>query len=71
MGAAGSVTSMICIPSLVLEVTMAYVRPSIPNTSMSSGPDSAVKPSVSSKTAETGMGAAGSVTSMIWTPPSR
>ena len=70
-GYAGLVTSIICTAlSYQAAVTMAYVRPSAPKTSTSLAPYRAVKPPSPSNTADTGAGFAGSVTSIICTPPS-
>ena len=67
-GRAGSVTSMICTPSSLSPVTMAYVRSPLPKTATSCAPPKVVNPPTPSWAAETGTGRAGSVTSMIWKP---
>ena len=69
-GLAGSVTSIIWTALSFQAATRAYVRPSLPNTTTSFAPARASNPPKPSKTAETGAGLAGSVTSIIWVPSS-
>ena len=69
-GCAGSVTSIICTPPSWKSATMPYILPCMLNTSTSAAPFRAPKPPEPSNTADTGAGCAGSVTSMICTPPS-